>query len=174
MSIYEQNLDRTPANYVPLSPVSFLVRAARVYGSRVAVINGEQCITYARFLERARRLASALAEAGVGKGDTVAIMAPNIPEMLEAHYAVPMLGAVLCPINIRLDAGAVAFILQHSEARVVLVDREFAAVMSRSYSVAGMEWSLLAAAGVLTMIPGALVIWFVRNHIAKGFALGRV
>ena len=83
-------------------------------------------ITYAQFLERARRLASALAQAGVGKGDTVAIMAPNIPEMLEAHYAVPMLGAVLCSINIRLDAGAVAFILQHSEAKVVLVDREFA------------------------------------------------
>ena len=127
VSIYEQNLDRTPANYVPLSPVSFLVRAARVYGPRIAVIHGERRYTYAQFLERARRLASALARAGVGKGDTVAIMAPNIPEMLEAHYAVPMLGAVLCSINIRLDAAAVAFILQHSEAKVVLVDGEFAA-----------------------------------------------
>ena len=126
MSIYEQNLDRTPANYVPLSPVSFLVRAARVYGPRIAVIHGERRYTYAQFLERARRLASALARAGVGKGETVAIMAPNIPEMLEAHYAVPMLGAVLCSINIRLDAAAVAFILQHSEAKVVLVDGEFA------------------------------------------------
>jgi fatty-acyl-CoA synthase len=132
VSIYEQNLDRTAANYVPLSPVSFLVRAARVYGSRVAVIHGERRYTYAQFLERARRLASALADAGVGKDDTVAIMAPNIPEMLEAHYAVPMLGAVLCSINIRLDAGAVAFILQHSEAKVVLVDGEFAEVMTRA------------------------------------------
>ena len=121
-----------PANYVPLSPVSFLVRAARVYGPRVAVIHGERRYTYAQFLERARRLASALAQAGVGKGDTVAIMAPNIPEMLEAHYAVPMLGAVLCSINIRLDAGAVGFILQHSEAKVVLVDGEFSAVMARA------------------------------------------
>ena len=132
MSIYQQNLERTQANYVPLSPVSFLTRAARVYGSRVAVVHGERRYTYAQFLDRARRLASALAKASVGKGDTVAILAPNIPEMLEAHYAVPMLGAVLCSINIRLDAGAVAFILQHSEARVVLVDGEFGAVMARA------------------------------------------
>jgi fatty-acyl-CoA synthase len=137
VSIYEQNLDRTPANYVPLSPISFLVRAARVYGPRIAVIHGERHYTYAQFLERARRLAAALARAGVGKGDTVAIMAPNIPEMLEAHYAVPMLGAVLCSINIRLDAGAVAFILQHSEARVVLIDREFSAVMALALAQIG-------------------------------------
>src|ERR1051325_10793389 len=123
MSICEQTLDRAAAKHVPLSPVSFLLRAARVYGARVAVIHGERRYTYAQFLDRARRLASALAQVGVGKGDTVAIMAPNIPEMLEAHYAVPMLGAVLCSINIRLDAAAVAFILQHSEAKVVLVDR---------------------------------------------------
>ncbi len=135
MSIYEHNLDRTPANYVPLSPVSFLVRAARVYGPRIAVIHGERRYTYAQFLERARRLASALANAGVAKGDTVAIMAPNIPEMLEAHYAVPMLGAVLCSINIRLDAGAVAFILQHSESKVVLVDGEYRDLMARALAL---------------------------------------
>src|SRR5690349_19071761 len=129
MSIYEQNLDRTMANYVSLSPVSFLVRAARIYGSRTAVIYGDRRYNYAQFLERSRRLASALFNAGVGKSDTVAIMAPNIPEMLEAHYAVPMLGAVLCSINIRLDAAAVAFILQHSEAKIVLVDGEFAPLM---------------------------------------------
>jgi fatty-acyl-CoA synthase len=139
VSIYEQNLDRTPANHVPLSPVSFLVRAARVYGPRVAVIHGARRYTYAQFLERARRLASSLAQAGVDKGDTVAIMAPNIPEMLEAHYAVPMLGAVLCSINIRLDASAVAFILQHSEATVVLVDREFGSVMVRALAEIGRK-----------------------------------
>ncbi len=137
VSIYEQNLDRTPANYVPLSPVSFLVRAARVYGRRTAIVHGDRRYTYAQFLERARRLASALARAGVGTGDTVAIMAPNIPEMLEAHNAVPMLGAVLCSINIRLDAAAVAFILQHSEAKVVLVDGEFRAVMARALAQIG-------------------------------------
>jgi fatty-acyl-CoA synthase len=137
VSIYQQNLERTPANYVPLTPVSFLTRAARVYGSRVAVIHGERRYSYAQFLDRARRLASALAKANIGNGDTVAIMAPNVPEMLEAHYAVPMLGAVLCSINIRLDAGAIAFILQHSEARVVLVDGEFAATMARALAQTG-------------------------------------
>ena len=81
--------------------------------------------------DRSRRLASALARAGVGKGDTVAIMAPNVPEMLEAHNGVPMLGAVLCPINFRLDAGSIAFILRHSEAKVLLADREFAAVIAQ-------------------------------------------
>src|ERR1700750_2569924 len=100
VSIYDQNLDRTPANYVPLSPISFLVRAARVYGQRIAVIHGERRYTYAQLFERSRRLASALADMGIGKGDTIAVMAPNTPEMLEAHYAVPMLGAVLCSINI--------------------------------------------------------------------------
>ncbi|MGE0415471.1 MAG: acyl-CoA synthetase [Acetobacteraceae bacterium] len=130
--MFDQDLDRTSANYVPLSPVSFLARAARIYGPRVAVIHGERRYTYAQFLERARRLASALARAGVGKGDTVAIMAPNTPEMLDAHYAVPMLGAVLCSINIRLDAGAIGFILDHSESKVVLVDREFAGVMAEA------------------------------------------
>jgi fatty-acyl-CoA synthase len=137
VSIFEQNLDRTPANYVPLSPVSFLVRAARIYGPRVAVIHGERRYTYAHFLERARRLASSLARAGVGKGDTVAIMAANTPEMLEAHYAVPMLGAVLCSVNTRLDAAAVGFILRHSEAKVVLSDREFAAAMRGALVEAG-------------------------------------
>ena len=139
MSIFEQNLEPTAANHVPLSPVSFLVRAARVYGPRVAVIHGERRHTYAQFLDRARRLASALARAGVGKGDTVAIMAPNIPEMLEAHYAVPMLGAVLCCINIRLDAAAVGFILRHGEAKVVLTDREFSSVMRPALAEAGTQ-----------------------------------
>jgi fatty-acyl-CoA synthase len=129
MSIFDQNLDRTSANHVPLSPVSFLTRTARIYPNRIAIIHGERRYTYAQFLERARRLASSLARAGVGKGDTVAIMAPNTPQMLEAHYAVPMLGAVLCSLNIRLDAPAISFILSHSEAKVLLTDTEFAPVM---------------------------------------------
>jgi fatty-acyl-CoA synthase len=141
VSIFEQNLDRTPANYVPLSPVSFLERSARIYGPRVAVIHGERRYTYAQFLERARRLASSLARAGVGQGDTVAIMAANTPEMLEAHYAVPMLGAVLCAVNTRLDAAAVGFILRHSEAKVVLSDREFSTVMQAA--LASVETRLL-------------------------------
>ena len=133
------NLDRRPTNYVALSPVSFLVRAARVYGPRVAVIHGARRYTYAQFLERSRRLASALARAGIVKGDAVAIMAPNIPEMLEAHNAVPMLGAVLCSINTRLDAAAVAFILAHSEAKAVLIDRELSPVMARALAQTGRK-----------------------------------
>src|ERR1700677_732509 len=135
VSIFDHDLDRTAANHVPLSPVSFLIRAAHVYGPRVAVIHGERRITYAQFLDRSRRLASALARAGVGKGDTVAIMAPNVPEMLEAHNGVPMLGAVLCPINFRLDAGSIAFILQHSEAKVLLTDCEFSPVVAQALTV---------------------------------------
>jgi len=130
MSIFEQDLNRRTANHVPLSPVSFLTRTARIHPNRVAVIHGEKRFTYAQFLERVRRLASSLARTGVGKGDTVAIMAPNTPQMLEAHYAVPMLGAVLCSINTRLDAPAIAFILRHSETRLLLTDTEFAAVMA--------------------------------------------
>jgi len=132
MSIFTQDLDRTAANHVPLSPVSFLLRAAHVAPHRIAVVHGDRRITYAQFLERSRRLAGALARAGVGKGDTVAILAPNIPEMLEAHNAVPGLGAVLCPINTRLDAAAVAFILQHGEAKVLLADREYSPVVARA------------------------------------------
>ncbi len=138
MSIFEQDLDQTPANHVPLSPVSFLTRAARIYPNRVAVIHGERRFTYAQFLERCRRLASALARAGVGKGDTVAIMAPNTPQMLEAHYAVPMLGAVLCSINTRLDAAAIGFILRHSESSVVLTDTEFTPVMGPAVAGTGL------------------------------------
>ena len=137
MSMFDQDLDRTTANHVPLSPVSFLTRTAAIYGPRTAIIHGEQRYTYAQFLERVRRLASALARVGVGKGDTVAIMAPNIPAMLEAHYAVPSLGAVLCSINIRLDAGAIGFILGHSEAKVVLIDPEFAPVMEEALRRSG-------------------------------------
>jgi fatty-acyl-CoA synthase len=137
--MYQRDLGQMAANHVPLSPVSFLTRAARVYPNRVAVIHGTRRYTYAQFLERTRRLASALARAGIGKGDTVAILAPNIPEMLEAHNAVPALGAVLCPINTRLDAGAVGFILRHSDARAVLIDRELSPVMRRALSEAGVE-----------------------------------
>jgi fatty-acyl-CoA synthase len=136
-SIFARDLDQTPANFVPLSPVSFLLRAARVYPQRIAIVHGGRRYTYAQFLERTQRLAAALAQKGVGAGDTVAILAPNIPEMLEAHNAVPGLGSVLCSINTRLDAGAIGFILRHSEAKVVLTDREFSPVMRRALVEAG-------------------------------------
>jgi len=117
------------ANFTPLSPIVFLPRAAEIYLDRVAVIHGTQQITYARFYERARRLASALARRGVKRGDVVAAMLPNVPAMLDAHYGVPMLGAVLNTINTRLDADTVSYILEHGEAKVLLTDRVFAAVV---------------------------------------------
>ena len=118
-----------PANRQELSPLVFLPRAAEIYPQRVAVIHGGTRYTYAQFFERAKRLASALAKRGVKRGDVVAAMLPNVPAMLDAHYGVPMLGAVLNAINTRLDADTVAYILQHGEAKVFITDRVFAGVV---------------------------------------------
>ncbi len=118
-------LEKCDANFAPLTPVSFLDRAARFFGDRIAVIDRDRQFTYRAFDQRCRQLASALAKAGVGRGDTVSIVASNVLAMLEAHYAVPMLGAVLNPINIRLDTPTIAFTLNHGEAKVLLADREF-------------------------------------------------
>ncbi|MES2258292.1 MAG: AMP-binding protein [Pseudomonadota bacterium] len=127
-SLYDTDLDQCAANHQALTPLHFLVRAADVYPDRTAVIYGEQRYSWRQYAERCRRLAGALEQAGIGRGVTVAILAPNTPPMLEAQFGVPMAGAVLNCINIRLDAAAIAFILQHSEARVLIVDRQFAAV----------------------------------------------
>ncbi len=118
-------LRKRPANFVPLSPVSFLARAAAFFGERIAVIHGGRRFTYRELYARSRRLAHALAKAGIRRGDGVAILAANTPAMLEAHFAAPMLGAVLNPINIRLDAPLIAFCLEHGEAKLLIADREF-------------------------------------------------
>src|SRR5689334_5697000 len=120
-------LQRGPANHVPLSPLSFLRRAAAIYPAKVAVIHGPTRYTYAELYARCRRLADALRRRGVGLGDTVAVLAPNVPAMLEAHYGVPMAGGVLNALNFRLDAASIAFILEHGGAKVLIVDPEFAA-----------------------------------------------
>jgi len=122
---YNIGLDKNPANYAPLTPLDFIAWSARVCPNRVAVIHGERRFSWAETYARARRLASALAGLGVGAGDTVATLLSNTPEMYEAHFAVPMTGAVLNALNTRLDARAIAFMLEHGEARVLLVDREF-------------------------------------------------
>src|SRR2546430_1340731 len=122
---FETNLDRHPSNYIPLSPVSFLTRAASAFADKVAVIDGARRYTFAQLLDRCVRFASALAQLGVKRLDTVAIIASNIPEMIEAHFAVPMLGAVLNPLNTRLDAANVAFSLMHGNAKVLIVDMEY-------------------------------------------------
>jgi fatty-acyl-CoA synthase len=130
-------LEKRDANYAPLSPVSFLSRAARFFGDRVAVIDRERQFTYREFDARCRRLASALSKAGVGPGDTVSVVAANVLAHLEVHYAVPMLGAVLNPINIRLDAPTIAFTLEHGEAKVILVDSEFHAAVGPALEQVG-------------------------------------
>ncbi|HVY04790.1 MAG TPA: acyl-CoA synthetase [Burkholderiales bacterium] len=123
---FESGLDRNPANYAALSPLSFLARAAEVFPARRAVVHGDYRATWAETYARCRRLASALARRGIGVGDTVAVMAPNIPAMYEAHFGVPMTGAVLNTLNTRLDPDAIAFMLNHGEAKALLTDREFA------------------------------------------------
>ena len=126
---YKMGLDKNPANFVSLSPLSFIARSAYIYPEKVAVIYNEHRFTWAQTYERCRRLASALTQRGVGVGDTVAAMLPNVPAMYEAHFGVPMTGAVLNTLNTRLDAEAIAFMLQHGEAKVLLTDREFSGVI---------------------------------------------
>jgi fatty-acyl-CoA synthase len=123
------DLPKTAANYAPLTPLGFLTRTAAVHPDALAVVHGPSRFTWRQTAERCRRLASALAARGVGPGDTVAVMAPNTPPMLEAHFGVPMTGAVLNALNIRLDAATIAFILGHGEAKVLISDREFAATI---------------------------------------------
>jgi len=127
-----QELRRNPANHRPLTPVDFLRLAAEVYPGKTAVIDGERRFTYAEFARRCSRLASVLAARGVGRGDTVAVMAPNVPALLECHYAVPGLGAVLNALNYRLDAASIAFCLEHGEAKVLIADREFSATVGEA------------------------------------------
>ena len=122
---FELGLDRGAANYVPLTPLSFLARAAAVYPGKPAVIHGDTRFTYAEFYARCRRLASALGRRRIRPGDTVAIMAPNVPAMLESHYGVPMAGAVLNALNYRLDARSIAFTLEHGEAKLLITDTEY-------------------------------------------------
>ena len=125
MSIFEQGLEPTAVNHIALSPLSFIERTASVYPDYPAVIHGSIRRTWAQTYSRCRRLACALAGRGIGKNDTVAVMLPNIPAMLEVHFAVPMIGAVLNALNVRLDAEAIAFMLAHGEAKVLIADREF-------------------------------------------------
>jgi fatty-acyl-CoA synthase len=128
-SQYDIDLDQNAANYTPLSPLTFIERAAAVYPERIAQIHAERRLTWADTYTRCRRLASALQRRGVGKNDTVALMLPNVPAMFEAHFAIPMSGAVIHALNIRLDADAIAFQLQHGGARVLITDPEFGVIV---------------------------------------------
>jgi fatty-acyl-CoA synthase len=131
------HLERNAANFAPLSPLGFLSRAAQIYPDKLAVLHRTTRYTYRQFYERARRFADALRRRGIGRGDTVAVMAPNVPALLEAHYGVPMAGAVLNALNYRLDARSIAFILAHGKAKLLIADREFAPVVRQALNEFG-------------------------------------
>jgi 3-(methylthio)propionyl---CoA ligase len=131
-SIYERDLDRNEANYTALTPVSFLAKAAAVYPDRIAVIHGDLRRTWRDVYERSRRLASALARRGIQRGDTVAAMLPNVPAMIELHFGPAMFGAVLNTLNTRLDAEAIAFMLDHGEAKALFTDAEFSPIVAKA------------------------------------------
>ncbi|SUZ66492.1 uncharacterized protein METZ01_LOCUS19346 [marine metagenome] len=131
---YQTGLPKTPANYTPLSPITFLTRTAFVHPQRTSIIHGERHWTWAETYIRCCRLASALSKRGIGKGDTVSIMAPNIPAIVEAHFGVLMTGAVLNTINIRLEADVLSYIFEHAETKVLLTDREFSSVIKQALS----------------------------------------
>ena len=126
------HLARNAANFAPLSPLGFLSRSAGVYPDKLAIVHGAARVTYGRFYERCRQFADALRRRGIQRGDTVAVMAPNVPALLEAHYGVPMAGAVLNALNYRLDARSIAFILSHGQAKLLIADREFSPVVKES------------------------------------------
>src|SRR5262249_39455360 len=129
---FEIGLDKNPANFAPLTPLTFIAWSAHVYPRRIAVIHGARRFTWGETYARCRRLASALVGKGIGVGDTVAVMLANTPEMYECHFAVPMAGAVLNTLNTRLNADAIAFMLEHGEAKVLITDREFSAVITKA------------------------------------------
>ncbi len=139
MSAYDRGLDRQSANYEPLTPLSFLQRTAWVFPEHPSVVHGTRRFTWKETRERCHRLAGALARRGIGKGDTVAVMAANTPEMLECHFGVPMTGAVLNTLNIRLDAASISFMLAHGEAKAVLVDREFSGTVRQALAELGRD-----------------------------------
>ena len=136
---YEQGLDRNPANFSALTPLSFLERSAQVYPARIAVVHGAVRRTWSETYARCRRLASALARRGIGRGDTVAVMLANTPEMLEVHFGVPMTGAVLNTLNTRLDAESIAFMLDFGDARVLITDREFSPVIHQALRLSSRD-----------------------------------
>jgi len=141
--MYDQNLSQNAANHAPLSPLSFIERTAEVYPDRLAIVHGELRQTWAQTYERCRRLASSLRRAGIAKNDTVAVMLPNTPPMVEAHFGVPMAGAVLNALNTRLAPETIAFMLDHGEAKAVIVDPEFAPAMAKALTLRQSKAPLL-------------------------------
>src|SRR3954463_16418790 len=136
---YDTDLDRNPANFQPLTPLTFLERAAAVYPGHTAVIHGKLRRSYSELYARTRRLASALARRGIKRGDTVSVMLANTPAMLEAHYGVPMTRGVLNTLNTRLDAATIAFSLDHAETKILITDREFSKTAKEALALAKVK-----------------------------------
>ena len=139
MNSYNSNLDKNNANYVPLTPITFLERTKDIYPNYEAIIYKNRIYTWKQVYERAKKFASALEKLGIKKGDTVSIMAANTPELFEAHYSVPMTGAVLNTINTRLDTKTVAYILNHADTKILIVDRQFHSVVNRALETLGRK-----------------------------------
>ena len=157
-NIYEQGLGRNSANFTPITPLLFLERSAQVYPDRLAIIHGKLRQTWKQTYERSRRLASALQKQGIGLGDTVAVMLPNTPSMVEAHFGIPMAGAVLNALNTRLDPESIAFMLNHGEAKVVIIDPEFSGAMKKALEIAkkdsGREFLVIDVEEMEFDVPG--------------------
>src|SRR5215208_5574205 len=136
---YDTDLDRNPANFQPLTPLTLLERAAAVFPDQLAIVHGPLRRSYREFYARACRLASALTKRGIGRGDTVSAVLANTPAMLECHYGVPMAGAVLNTINTRLDAAVIAFQLDHADAKMLIVDREYSKVVKEALALAKVK-----------------------------------
>ena len=160
-TIYDIGLDQTPANFAALSPLGFVERAATVFPGLTAVVHGSGAKqirrTWREVYARSRRLAHALARLGIGRGDTVAVMLPNTPEMVEAHYGIPMAGAVLNALNTRLDAGSIAFMLNHGEAKAIIVDREFASTVLAAIGQLGRPLPVIDVDDSVYDGPGAAI-----------------
>ena len=155
-NIYDKSLEKQKANYSPLTPLSFISRAAKVYGDKTAVIHGDRKYTWLETYNRSKRLASALNKIGIGEGDTVAFMGSNTPELYEAHFGVPMSGAILNALNIRLDAKTIAYILDHGEAKVLFTDREFSETIKDALKIASVQPTVIDVDDVLAP-PGDLL-----------------
>src|SRR4029434_5303390 len=153
-SIFRIGVGRAAANFAALTPLGFLPRAASIYPDRVAMLHGDRRITYREFDLRTRRLAGALARRGIGPGDTVSAVLPNVPAMLEAHFGVPMIGAVLNTINTRLDARTIAYILEHGAANVLLPDREYAGPFGHALERLGRQTLVVEVDDALYQGPG--------------------
>ena len=168
-SSFDINLDKNPANYIPLTPLSFLKRAAEVYPDQNAIIHGKQHVSYQIFYTKACQLASALTKHGINKGDTVSAILSNTPPMLIAHYGVPMSGAILHSINTRLDPNTIAFQIEHAESKVVIVDREFASVMKKALDLAKISPLVIDYSDPEFKVEGAQIgtIEF-ENFVAQG------